>query len=149
LRLTHCLTFAFAGVLAACSASIAETPAEVARDWGLLGLWRTDCRGKPSRSDYDLRFVVRNSNLYHDRDWGDGHDSSAVASATVTANGAIDLVVRFQSFSQTREWVLMKNDDRIRTVMNRNVDTNEYSVRDGKYISSGDTTPQVTHCARS
>jgi hypothetical protein len=144
--LTRWFAFAPAAVLAACSASIAETSAEVARNWGLLGLWRTHCGGKPSRSDYDLRFVVRNGTLYHDRDWGDGHDSSAVTSARVTADGAIDLVVRFQSLSQTREWVLMKNDGRIRTVMNRNIDTNEYSVRDEKYVSSGDTTPLVTNC---
>src|SRR5690349_10611879 len=89
----------FAGMLAASGAALAATPAEVARNWGLLGLWRLDCAAKPSRSDPDLKFLVRNGTLYHDRNWGSGHDSSAVTSASITPNGGIDVVVRFQSLS--------------------------------------------------
>jgi hypothetical protein len=141
------LAFALAGLLAVSGTSFAAAPAEVARDWGLLGLWRRDCTAKPTVSDPDLRFLVRNRTLYYDRNWGSGHDSSIVTSAKITANGGIDMVVRFPSLSQTREWINVKEDDgRIRAVMNRNVDTNEYSIRDGKIVSNGNTPTLQTHC---
>jgi hypothetical protein len=140
------LAVVLAGMLAA-SGAFAATPADVARKWGLLGLWRLDCAAKPTVSDPDLRFVVRSGTLYYDRAWGSGHDSSVITSATLTPNGGIDVVVRFQSLSQTREWIDVKEDDgRIRAIMNRNVDTNEYSIRDGKFVSNGNTPPPTTHC---
>jgi hypothetical protein len=42
---------------------------------------------------------------------------------------------------------MIKGDDgRVRIVSNRNVDTDEYAVRDGKFTVNGNTTPWQTHC---
>jgi hypothetical protein len=138
---------ALAGMLAASGASLSETPGNVAKNWGLLGVWRLDCAGTRSGSDPDYRYVVRNQTLFEDRDFGDHHDSSAIVSATNTADGGIALVIRFDVLSMTRERKMIRMDDgRIRTVMSRNVATNEYSVRDGKFVSNGNATPSQTHC---
>jgi hypothetical protein len=140
--------FALAALFAIVGPAFAETPVEVATKWGLLGVWRLDCAAKPSRSDPDLAYVVRNGKLYHERNWGDGHDSSAIVSASVTPEGGIDLVVKMDSVSQTREFVDVKQDDgRIRAVMSRNVDTDEYAIRDGKLVSTGNLPPAQTHCS--
>jgi hypothetical protein len=136
---------ALAGMLAASGASLSETPGNVARNWGLLGLWRLDCAGK--RSGSDPGYVVRNQTLFEDRDFGDHHDSNVILSAADTADGGIALVIRFDVLSATRERRMIRIDDgRIRTVMSRNVATNEYSVRDGKFVSNGNATPSQTHC---
>jgi hypothetical protein len=139
--------FALAGMLAVSGAALSETPGNVARNWGLLGVWRLDCAGKRSASDPDYRYVVRNQTLYEDRDFGDHHDSNVIVSATDTTDGGIALVIRFDALSATRERKMIRMDDgRIRTVMSRNVATNEHSVRDGKFVSNGNATPSQTHC---
>jgi hypothetical protein len=139
---------ALAAMFAIVGPAFAETPVEVATKWGLLGVWRLDCAARPSRSDPDLAYVVRNGKLFHERNWGDGRDSSAITSASVTAEGGIDLVVKMDSVSQTREFIDVKQDDgRIRAVMSRNVDTDEYAIRDGKLVSTGNLPPAQTHCA--
>jgi hypothetical protein len=138
---------ALAGMLAAAGASFADTPAEVARDWGLLGIWRLDCTVKASRGDPDLKYVVRGGKLFHERDWGDGGDSSEILAAEVTPEGGIALTVRFESLAQTRQFVDVKRDEQhIHAVMSRNVETNEYSIRDGKFVDSGRVPPMQTHC---
>ena len=138
---------ALAGLLAAASASFADTPADLARDWGLLGVWRLDCTVKASRGDPDLKYVVRDGKLYHERDWGDGGDSSEIISAKLTPEGGIDLTVKFTSLGQTREFIDVKQDEQhIHAIMSRNVDNNEYSIRDGKFVDSGRVPPMQTHC---
>jgi hypothetical protein len=138
---------ALAGLLAAAGAACAQTPADVARDWGLLGVWRLDCTVKANRSDPDLKYVVRNGKLYHERDWGDGGDSSEIIAARITPEGGIALTVRFTSLGQTREFIDVKQDERhIHAIMSRNVDTNEYSIRDGRFVDGGRVPPMQTHC---
>ena len=133
--------------VAAARVAAAQTPAETADKWGLLGTWRLDCSQKPSRGDPDLQFAVRGGTLFHDRDWGVAKDSSAVTSALIEPDGSLELVVRFDSLSQTREWIYKRgSDNRIESVSNRNVDTNKYTIRDGKFVASGKTPPWQTRC---
>jgi len=135
-----------AGVLAAAGAS-ADTIPDTASKWGLLGTWRVDCSKQASWSDPDLRYVVRGDKLFHDREFGDRRDSNAVLSATITPDNAIELVIRFDMLSQTRQWTYVKQSDgRIQAVSNRNVDNNEYTVRDGKYLANGNATPLQSRC---
>jgi hypothetical protein len=137
---------ALAGLLATVGPSFAQAPADIARDWGMLGVWRLDCNASPSQSDPDLKYVVRNGTLYHERDWGNGGDVNEVVSARVSPEGGIDLTVKFNSLGQTREYVDVKQPDgRIRAIMSRNVDTDEYSIRDGQF-ADGRTPPAQTHC---
>jgi hypothetical protein len=128
-------------------AAQAQTTAEVARKWGLLGTWRLDCTQPRSSQNPDLIYVVRDGKLFHDRDFVDSRDSSAVMTATLKADKSLEIVVSFQSLKQTRQFSFMKGPDgRIRAASNRNVDTNEYTVRDGKFVSNGASTPWQTRC---
>jgi hypothetical protein len=134
-------------VLATPEASLAQTVADTASKWGLLGTWRLDCSTSPSRSDGALQYVVRGGKLYHDREFGDARDSSQVMSATRKADGSLELVVKFDSLSQTRQFSFIKGSDgRIRAISNRNVDTNEYTIKDGKFTANGNTPPWQTRC---
>ena len=138
---------ALLAVLATCEASLAQTIAETAARWGLLGTWRLDCSKPASRSDGALQYVVRGGKLFHDREFGDTRDSSSVMSATTKADGSLEITVNFVSLSQTRQYSMMKGSDgRIRAISNRNVDTNEYSIRDGKFTANGNTPPWQTRC---
>ena len=118
----------------------------MARSWGLLGLWRTNCSWEPGPSSPDTTYAVRNGTLYEDRNWVAGRDSSVVTAASRTAQGGIRLLVRLASNAQTMEMVMVKlADGRVQTVMSRNVDTGEYFIRDGQSVLPGGP-PVVTHC---
>jgi hypothetical protein len=146
IRLLALLVF---GVLAMFGTAFAQTVAETASKWGLLGSWKLDCSQATSRSNGDLRYVVRGGKLFHDREFGDARDSSAVMSATTKADGTIEIVVNFASFSQTRQFSFIKGSDgRIRALSNRNVDTNEYSIEGGKFTANGNDTPWQSRCRR-
>lgn len=138
---------ALLAVLLSPEASSAQTIAETASRWGLVGTWRIDCSQPVSRSDGELKYVVRAGRLYHDRNFGDAQDSSAVMSATRKADGSLELVVKFDSLNQTRQFAFIKGGDgRIRAISNRNVDTNEYTIKDGKFTANGNTPPWQTRC---
>jgi hypothetical protein len=145
--LARSVAFALLLVVVAGQAAQAQTTAEVARKWGLVGTWRLDCVQPRSQSNPDLNYVVRGGKLFHDRDFGNNQDSSAVMTAVVKADKSLEIVVKFDSLKQTRQFALMKGPDgRIRAVSNRNVDTNEYSIRDGKFTANGGTPPWQTRC---
>jgi hypothetical protein len=145
------LRSAFLLLLAALAVSrpaFAQSPAAVASGWGLLGTWRYDCNAAPDRNDVTLVFAVRGGRLFHDRNWGDGHDSSVVSAAAVRPDGTLDLTIIFTSTSQTRQNVYGKlPDGRWRTLVSRNIDTNDYLIRDGKLVSSGRLIAAYTRCA--
>jgi hypothetical protein len=134
-------------VLAQSPAALGQTTAQTASKWGLVGTWRLDCSKPMDGNNPDLAYVVRDGKLFHDRNFGDKRDSSAVVLATTKADGTIEIVVEFASLSQTRQFSFMKAEGgRIRAMSNRNVNTNEYSVRDGKFTANGNATPWQTRC---
>jgi hypothetical protein len=115
--------------------------------WGLIGTWRLNCSAPASRSDGELKYVIRGGKLFHDREFGDARDSSPVMSATSKADGSLELVVKFDSLSQTRQFSFIKGGDgRIRAISNRNVANNEYTIKDGKFTSNGNPPPWQTRC---
>jgi hypothetical protein len=135
------------GLVLAAQACLAQTPAQTASRWSLLGGWRTDCRAPLSKTVSELAYVVKGGQLFLDRDWGEGTDSSAVRSARVQPDGSIDVEIVFASLSQTRLNAFIKGTDgRIRTTISKNVDTNDYSIRDGKFVDSGSPTSWLTRC---
>ena len=138
-------------ILATCQATLAQraqTAAESASQWGLLGTWRLDCNTPASSADSDLSYVVREGQLFHDREFGNARDSSVVNAATILPDGSIELVVTFASLAQTRQFSLTKGGDgRIRALSNRKVDTEEYTVRDGKFTGNGNDSPWQTAAA--
>jgi len=92
--------------------------------------------------------VVRRGQLFLERNWGDGGDSSAVRSANVQADGSIEVVIVFTSLSQTRLNAFIKSDDGglIRTITSKNVDNDQYSVREGLFVDSGAATSWLKRC---
>lgn len=135
------------GSLTSANGASAQTVAEVASGWGLPGTWQTDCKAPVSRSNVSSTYAVRGGKLFVDRAFGDGTDSSAITAAAVKADGALDIVIIFTSTSQTRQLAHIKGSDgRMRAIYNRNVDTNEYSVKDGKFTGNGSATPWQTRC---
>jgi hypothetical protein len=135
------------GMLATLESAQAQTMPQTVSKWGLIGSWRLDCSQPASRSNGDLKYIVRNGMLFHDREFGDARDSNPVVAATAKSDGTLELTVNFPGLSQTRQFAFVKGSDgRIRAVSNRNVNTDEYSIRDGKFTANGNETPWQTRC---
>ena len=110
--------------------------------------WKIDCSKPAGNADASATmYVMREGKLFQDRDFGNIKDSGLVVSAKTMADASIVLVVNFASLSQTREYSLAKGQDgRIRAIFSRNVQTNEYTVKDGKLITNGSSLPRTTLC---
>jgi hypothetical protein len=91
---------------------------------------------------------MRNGKVFHDRDFGGKKsDSNPVVSLKTNADGSLQAIVNFGSLSRTNEFALIKaSDGRIRAMFNRNVDTNEFAIKDGKFTANGNVTPWQTRC---
>jgi len=126
----------------------AETVAETAKQWGLIGPWSLDCSLPPDHArgavlSYEIGVGDR---LMYRRDFGDSQDEAEVLSATVSNDGVLNLRVYFPSVKQTREYGVKRLDDgSIRAVYNRNAQ-NQYSIKDGKFTANGQPTPVQHKC---
>lgn len=127
----------------------AETIAETAQQWGLIGPWSLDCSLPPDHANGTvLSYEIAGDRLMHRRDFGDSRDEAEVLAATVSGDNILNLRVYFPSVKQTREYGVMHLDDgSIRAVYNRN-DKNQYSIKDGKFIANGKPTPVQHKCER-
>ena len=89
----------------------AETPAETAAAFGLLGTWAVDCRLPPSLGNGYLTYAAApGGNIAHDRDFGSQRNVGEVVRASLTAGG-IDLVVFFPVSAQSRQITIAKAAD--------------------------------------
>jgi hypothetical protein len=126
----------------------AETIAETAKQWGLIGAWSLNCSLPPDHANGTvLSYEIGDGDrLIHRRDFGDSQDEGEVLSATVSDDGVLNLRVYFPSVKQTREYG-MKHlpDGSIRAVYNRD-DKNHYSIRDGKFTANGKPTAAQHRC---
>jgi len=128
----------------------AETLAATVEQWGLLGSWAVDCTVSPDRDKgalltYEIRGDGR---VMYRRNFGDARDESEVVSATVNAEGLLNLMVYFPSLRQTREFgLLLAKDGSLRAIYNRS-ERGEYTIRDGKYVKSGAPTPPQQRCSQ-
>jgi hypothetical protein len=143
-------TSAFASlliVLTQATAARAETPAETAAAFGLLGTWAVDCRLPPSLANAYLTFAATpGGNIAHDRDFGSQRNIGEVVRASLTAGG-IDLVVFFPVSAQSRQITITKaGDGRMRTIADSFINSNEYAVRDGKLLATGTEMPWQMRC---
>lgn len=98
-----------------------------------------------------MAWVVRRGRLFHDRNWGDGKDSQPALLASAKADGSLEVLVTFdfgkKHGKQTRQFSFIKDaDGRIRAMSNRNVDTDEYSIVNGKFAFNGKATRWQTRC---
>ncbi len=127
----------------------AETVAETASQWGLIGSWSLDCslapdRGKGAVLTYE---IAPDGRVVHLRNFGDTTDESEVAAADVSPNGVLNLRVFFPKLKQTREYgLLMQPDGTLRAIYNRN-QKHQYTIRDGKFTANGNPTPPQHRCS--
>ena len=141
---------AFALSVALVSQASAETIAETAGKWGLIGPWSLDCslppdRGKGTVLAYE---TTEGGGVVHRRDFGDTTDENPVVSATVSPDGTLNLRVFFTSFKQTREYGLMlQPDGTLRAIYNRD-EKKQYSIKDGKFTANGKPTPLQHKCVK-
>ncbi len=126
----------------------AETLAATVEQWGLLGSWAVDCAARPDRDKgalltYEIR---KDGRVMYRRNFGEAKDENEVVSATVNAEGLLDVMVFFPSLHQTREFGLMlQKDGSLRAIYNRS-ERGEYTIKDGKYVATGAPTPVQQRC---
>ena len=130
-------------VLFACSVGIlfagpllAQSMAEEAAGWGLLGTWALDCTVPASRSNAYLSYVREGDALIHRRDFGDTRDEHPIDAVKVLADGSLEIVITLSlaNASQVRTLVLQKEGKgKMRAMMNRD-EAGNYSIRDGKFM---------------
>ncbi len=126
----------------------AETVAQTAQKWGLIGPWSLDCSPRPDRGngavlDYE---IVGGDRVVHRRNFGDKSDESEVVAADISEDGMLNLRVFFPSLRQTREYgLMMLPDGTMRAIYNRN-QNDEYTIKDGKFTANGNPTPPQHKC---
>lgn len=141
----------FAALLASPVTTLAQTSAEVAAAWGLFGSWQVQCGGAPGNSNPIYLYRASGARVVLDRAFGaDRRDSNMVSGVRRGANGELSYTVAFASTDppQSREHIVVKTADgqKMRVYSNRNPDTGQYAVRDGKFTDDGSTTPWMNRC---
>jgi hypothetical protein len=126
----------------------AETLAATVEQWGLLGSWTVDCAARPDRDKgslltYEIR---KDGRVMYRRDFGEARDENEVVSATVEAEGLLNVMVYFPSLHQAREFgLLLAKDGSLRAIYNRS-ERGVYTIRAGKYVATGAPTPSQQRC---
>jgi len=126
----------------------AETVAQTARNWGLIGSWSRDCSLKPGRNQNTLLTyeIMADERVVHRRDFGDTTDENEVVGAEVSGDSMLNLRVFFPNFKQTREYGLMKQPDGTLRTMYNHDQKDEYSIKDGIFTANGNPTPALHKC---
>ena len=134
--------------LAFASSARAETLEATVEQWGLLGSWAIDCAARPDRDKgalltYEIRTDGR---VMYRRNFGDAKDENEVVSATVSAEGLLNVMVYFPSLQQTREFgLILSKQGSLRAIYNRS-ERGVYTIKDGRYIANGAPTPPQQRC---
>ena len=126
----------------------AETVAQTARKWGLIGFWSQDCSLQPDREKGTVFAyeVDSDDRVVHRRYFGDTTDESEVIAAVVSRDGMLHLRVFFPRLKQTREYGLaMQPDGTMRAIYNRQ--KRDYTIKDGKFTANGKPTPPQHKCS--
>jgi len=119
--------------------------AENAEKWGILGTWKPDCQAAASDRNLNYSYIVREDQLYLDRSTASRRDLHPIISATVTGDGALDLVIDFEEAGKYENTIVKGSDGRIRVMQNKNMTTDEYTVKDGMVVNGGPTL-WAAHC---
>ena len=84
--------------------------------------------------------------MLYRRNFGEARDESEVVSATVNAEGLLNVMVYFPALHQTREFgLLLAKNGGLRAIYNRN-ERGVYTIRDGKFVATGAPTPSQQRC---
>jgi len=126
----------------------ADTPADIAREWGLIGRWAIDCaapvkRGANNSVAYE---ITREGQLIYRSDPADRNRAYVVMDVTRGENNMLILHTVFPDFGQTREnGIVLQADGTLRSIYNRD-DAGNYTASDGRFIASGRETSGLHRC---
>jgi hypothetical protein len=126
----------------------AETIAETASKWGLIGPWSLDCSLPPdhARGMVLAYETLPDGGVVHRRDFGDTADENPVIAAKISRDGMLNLRVLFPAFNERRDYgLMMQADGTMRTIYNRN-DKKQYTIKGGKFVLGGKPTPLFHKC---
>jgi hypothetical protein len=124
--------------LAANSAS-AQTPADIAESWGLLGRWAAQCDKPPSRANTFYGYRREATSLRYIIESGSGdplspYAQTAIDSAKLLPEGLIETRMRFGKSAEVFTTQIAKSaDGRIRVMMHRG-SLRGFSIQDGKIL---------------
>ena len=125
----------------------AESAADAAARWGLIGTWKTDCGAPTSAQNGALSYAERGGRLVHEREFGDRRDANPVLEAHVRRDGAFEVVVSFGRAGQTRRWSMTRGPDgRMRVLRNCNSEGVACSIVDGRFVHNGQPSVWQTKC---
>lgn len=145
--LSACAFILFLGAACMPGESLAQTPAENAANWGLLGTWMRNCSKAAGSGGNTLSYVVVQGKHFQELSLSDGRDSYPVISVKKKPDGSIELLALFDSARKLYSLILTKDKTgRTRAVSTRDIDTNEYTINNGKYIENGKETAWLTRC---
>lgn len=125
-----------------------ETAADTVHKWGLIGPWALDCSVPPDKRSATLLAyeIVSDGRIVLRRDFGDSTDHSEVVSAEVSANGMLNLRLFVPIIKLTLEsGLMMQPDGSMRAMYNRSME-GQYSIKDGKFVASGNPTQPLHKC---
>jgi hypothetical protein len=131
-------------------ASLAQTSAQLAATSGLLGAWQVQC-GVPGMENPLYVYRTVGSRVELDRDYGGNlRDTNVVSGVKLGPRGEISCMVTFPRTDppQSREhvWIRAPGGRQMRIYANRDVDTGQYSVRDGRHMNNGAVTLWMSRC---
>jgi hypothetical protein len=130
------------------SQALAESTAETASRWGLIGRWSVDCSLAPDadRGSVLSYEVAGDGRLILRRDFGSTQEQADVNAARMSDGNMLNLRIFFPAAKQTREFGLqMQSDGAIRAIYNRD-SKGKYTIRDGKFVANGEPTPPTHRC---
>lgn len=134
-------------LLSLVSRASADNPADIVRDWGLLGTWAVNCAkpAKEARGNVISYEIGPSGELIYRRD-NDADDVNTIIAATVAPDHTLTLSIEMPQYKQVREFgVAMEPDHSIRTLFNRGED-GSYTIRDGRFVGNSKLTPRLRKC---
>jgi hypothetical protein len=146
-RLLACIVVGLLATLQAPAAS-AQTVADTLERWGLLGTWAVRCDRPPTIGNSYLSYVKGGrGEVLHKRNFGSRRDSRKVLFATVSREGLLELVADFGMGVGLRRWSLIRAPDgRIRAMASSRADGSGVTIRDGRFVIGGKTSPWMRRC---
>lgn len=133
------------------AAATAETLSATVIRWGLLGSWAIDCSLRPDRDKGAvLTYEIKpDGRVMYRRNFGEASDENEVVAASGGDDGILNIMVFFPSLHQTREFGLkLQKDGSLRAIYNRD-QRGDYSIKDGKFVRTGQPTPAQRRCGNS
>jgi hypothetical protein len=128
--------------------AVAETLTQTLESFGFFGRWAIDCNEPPSASNTvrTVRISPTGDPTFSESLGGEGEPNVyVVLRAKPTSANTINLRIKLNG--QDRQDLTMHRDDnRIRTLSNRDVETGEFIVRKGTIAGTRQATPWLTRC---